>query len=261
MFESFGTYILYFLLSYIGLTLFFYTLSAFSVLPQASSFYARTLTSYGCLIICATYGVFASLFLRLVQNHRISQWTVARSYHYLMWWTTGVRFTIVSGEEHLKTRPMVLIGNHQSSLDVLFLADIWPKYCSVTAKDSLKRAPFLGWFMALSGTVFINRTDRVSAIKAFEGAAQEIRRERQSVFIFPEGTRHPGREPVLGDFKKGAFHLAVQAGVPIVPVVSANYWGVLSVQERRFRGGKIPAKGVFPYLYNLWLSFVTFFEV
>lgn len=99
--------------------------------------------------------------------------------------------------------------------------------------------------MALSGTVFINRTDRSSAIKAFEGAAEEMRREKQSVFIFPEGTRHPGKEAVLGDFKKGAFHLAVQAGVPVVPVVCANYWGLLSIQERRFRAGRIPVKGLY----------------
>lgn len=160
-----------------------------------------------------------------------------------MYYTTGVRFEIVEGEEHLSTRPCVLIGNHQSELDVLLLGTIFPQYCAVTAKSSLKRVPFLGWFMALSGTVFIDRSDRQSAVKAFEGAAEEMRRERQSVFIFPEGTRSYAAGPELGAFKKGAFHLAVQAGVPVVPVVCANYWGVLSVRERRFRGGRIPVKG------------------
>ena len=246
MLEKILSYITYFIAFYVALTLLFYTLSYFSILP-GSTFYARTLASYGSLVLCATYGVLASIYLRIVHNHRISQWTTARSFHHLMWYTTGVRFTIVSGSEHLSLttpRPAVLVGNHQSALDILLLASIWPKYCSVTAKASLKRAPILGWFMALSGTVFINRTDRSSAIKAFAGAAEEMRRERQSVFIFPEGTRHPGPKPVLGDFKKGAFHLAVQAGVPIVPVVSANYWGVLSIEERRFRAGRIPVKGL-----------------
>ena len=96
--------------------------------------------------------------------------------------------------------------------------------------------------MALSGTVFIDRADRTSAVKAFEGAAEEMKREKQSVFIFPEGTRSYASGPEMGNFKKGAFHLAVQAGVPIVPVVCANYWGVLSVKERRFRSGRIPVK-------------------
>ena len=157
--------------------------------------------------------------------------------------TTGIRFEIVEGKEYLDTRPCVLIGNHQSELDVLLLGTIFPKYCSVTAKKSLARVPFLGWFMALSGTVFIDRADRKSAVKAFEGAAEEMKRHRQSVFIFPEGTRSYASGPEMGAFKKGAFHLAVQAGMPVVPVVCANYWGVLSVREQRFRAGRIPVKG------------------
>ena len=96
--------------------------------------------------------------------------------------------------------------------------------------------------MALSGTVFIDRGNRADALRAFEGAADEMRREQQNVFIFPEGTRSYANGPELGPFKKGAFHLAVQAGVEIVPVVAGNYAGVLNVRERRFRRGRIPVK-------------------
>lgn len=99
--------------------------------------------------------------------------------------------------------------------------------------------------MALSGTVFIDRGNRADALKAFEGAAEEMRREKQNVFIFPEGTRSYANGPELGPFKKGAFHLAVQAGVEIVPVVAANYAGVLNVGKRRFRAGRIPVQGEF----------------
>ena len=100
--------------------------------------------------------------------------------------------------------------------------------------------------MALSGTVFIDRANRNSAIQAFDRAAEEMRKARQSVFIFPEGTRSNARGPVLKGFKKGAFHLAVRAQVPIVPVVCGNYWGVLSLEEGRFRGGRIPVKVLEP---------------
>lgn len=177
----------------------------------------------------------------------MAQWAVARAFHYTMALTTGVRFEIVEGQEYLKTRPCVLIGNHQSELDVLLLGAIFPPYCAVTAKSSLKLIPFLGWFMALSGTVFIDRSNRDSAVAAFSNAAAEMRKERQSVFIFPEGTRSYASGPEMGAFKKGAFHLAVQAGVPVVPVVAANYWGVLSVREKRFRAGRIPVKGSSTY--------------
>ena len=157
--------------------------------------------------------------------------------------STGVKFDIVEGAEYLNTRPSIIISNHQSELDVLLLGAIMPPYSSVTAKSSLKLIPFLGLYMALSGTVFIDRGNRKDALKAFDGAAEEIRRERQNVFIFPEGTRSYAKEPSLGAFKKGAFHLAVKAQVDIVPVVAGCYWGVLGVEERRFRAGRIPVKG------------------
>ncbi|MCJ1425978.1 1-acylglycerol-3-phosphate O-acyltransferase [Sticta canariensis] len=210
---------------------------------SAASFYARLLTSYGALVICASYGAFTGLLLRPFKHHRNIQYLTARLFKFLMRPATGVSFEIVSGKEYLSTpRPCVIIGNHQSELDVLFLGTIFPPYTSVTAKSSLKLIPFLGWFMALSGTVFIDRHNRADALKAFQGAAQEMRREKQNVFIFPEGTRSYANGPELGAFKKGAFHLAVQAGADIVPVVAANYAGVLNVGKRRFRAGRIPVQ-------------------
>jgi lysophosphatidate acyltransferase len=122
------------------------------------------------------------------------------------------------------------------------LGTIFPKWCSVTAKSSLKWTPILGWFMALSNTVFIDRKHRATAMKAFEGAAKHMRNERQSVYIFPEGTRSYYEKPDLLPFKKGAFHLAIQAQVPIVPIVVANYSNVLNIKRRIFRPGRIPIK-------------------
>lgn len=134
----------------------------------------------------------------------------------------------------------------------------FPKYTSVTAKKSLKWAPFLGWFstslplppslsvtrqlthtVTLSKTVFIDRANRTTARAAFDSAANTMRTQRQNVFIFPEGTRSYADQPELLPFKKGAFHLAIQAGVPIVPIVVANYAHVLNVKKREFHPGVI----------------------
>jgi lysophosphatidate acyltransferase len=113
----------------------------------------------------------------------------------------------------------------------------------VTAKKSLKYWPFLGWFMTLSKTVFIDRANRATARAAFDGAANTMRTERQNVFIFPEGTRSYAEKPELLPFKKGAFHLAIQAQVPIVPVVVANYSNVLNVKRKQFNPGTIDVSG------------------
>ncbi|KAL5335923.1 1-acyl-sn-glycerol-3-phosphate acyltransferase [Aspergillus crustosus] len=222
--------------SYLVITLFLFALG--QKVPRAS-FFARCLAAYGSLLFCAIYGVIASIVLRLVGYGRISQWATARCFKWVMRFTTGVWFDIVEGEEHLSTRPSVIIGNHQSELDVLVLGAIFPPYTSVTAKKSLKYVPILGWFMTLSSSVFIDRANRKTAVKAFDSAAEEMRTHRQNVFIFPEGTRSYSDKPELLPFKKGAFHLAVQAGVPIVPVVVENYTHILAPKKYRFKAGSI----------------------
>ncbi|KAF2677468.1 1-acylglycerol-3-phosphate O-acyltransferase [Lentithecium fluviatile CBS 122367] len=218
-------------------------------LAQLTSFAAFFLTGMITMMLCALYGVFASILLRAVGYGGLSQWTVARAFKWSMWLFTGVTFRVTEsgkieggrrgGEEALLTRPVVFVGNHQTEMDVLMLGCTFPKYTSVTAKKSLKFVPFLGWFMALSKTVFIDRANRATARAAFDSAAQTMRTQRQNVFIFPEGTRSYAEEPRLLPFKKGAFHLAVQAQVPIVPIVTANYAHVLNVKRKAFHPGTI----------------------
>ncbi|KAI1854847.1 hypothetical protein JX266_000965 [Neoarthrinium moseri] len=228
----------------IALTVAFYMLSL--VVPKAA-FAARSLASYMSLVVVALYGVFASIALRIVGMQQIAQWTTGRAFKYAMAATTGISFEIIDPGRHLDTvRPAVFIGNHQTELDVLMLGTMFPKYCSVTAKKSLKSWPFLGWFMALSGTVFIDRKNTQDARQAMAGAAEEIKNRKQSVYMFPEGTRSYTKDPTLLPFKKGAFHLAVQAGVPIVPVVVANYSHVLYLKSFVFNSGKIPCKVLDP---------------
>ncbi|KAI0875110.1 hypothetical protein GGS24DRAFT_310994 [Hypoxylon argillaceum] len=241
---SFTSYLTYFVAGYTGLIVVFYMLSA--VVPKAA-FVARALAAYISLVICTIYGVTASIVLRILGREQIAQWTTARAFKYIMALTTGITFEVEDPNKYLETvRPAVFIGNHQSELDVLMLGCMFPKYCSVTAKKNLKSVPFLGWFMTLSGTVFIDRKSSKNARDAMSGAAEEIQRRKQSVYMFPEGTRSYAKEPGLLPFKKGAFHLAVQAGVPIVPVVAANYSHILHIKSLVFNRGKIPLKVLDP---------------
>ncbi|QIW94784.1 hypothetical protein AMS68_000302 [Peltaster fructicola] len=204
-------------------------------------YWARLFASFTALFICATYGTIASAGLSAAGKGGLGQWTTARSFKWTMWVVTGMWFSIDDPNDYLNTiRPAVFVGNHQTELDVLFLGHIFPKYCSVTAKKSLKYWPFLGWFMAASKTVFIERTSRTQAFAAFDKAAAEMKQDRQSVYIFPEGTRSNYAKPDLLPFKKGAFHLAIQAQVPIVPVVVANYSNLVSIPRKIFRPGTVP---------------------
>ncbi|KAG5931645.1 hypothetical protein E4U53_001666 [Claviceps sorghi] len=228
------------LVGYVAITVLFYMASL--VVPKAG-FVARALASYLSMLVCTTFGVFASILFTLLGKQGISQWATGRAFHYTMALTTGIVFDIDDPENILgTTRPAVFIGNHQTELDVLMLGRLFPKWCSVTAKSDLKKIPFLGWFMRLSGSIFIDRNNSKDARYAMAGAAREIQLKRQSVYMFPEGTRSYAKETVLLPFKKGAFHLAVQAGVPIVPCVVANYSHIFHLKTMVFRSGRIPVK-------------------
>ncbi|KPM36053.1 hypothetical protein AK830_g10519 [Neonectria ditissima] len=237
---SFSSAVSYFLVGYAALIAFFYVLSL--AIPKAG-FFARSLAFYMGVIVSALYGVFVSIALTLAGYQGISQWAAGRFFWLIFRLVGGVEFVIDDPKNILgSTRPAVFIGNHQTALDVLMLGTMFPKYCSITAKASLKRAPFLGWFMSLSGSIFIDRKNSKDARGAMQSAAEEIKNKQQSVYMFPEGTRSYAKEPMLLPFKKGAFHLAVQAGVPIVPCVVANYSHVLYSKEYVFKAGKIPIK-------------------
>lgn len=237
-------YLELFATAYLGITLLLFMLS-FRV--PVAGFFARLLASYICLVFAASFGVFISIILRAVGYGGCSQWATGRFFKYVMRITTGVRFTIDDPNDYLNTiRPAVFIGNHQTELDVAMLGAVFPKYCSVTAKKSLKSMPFLGWFMTLSRSVFIDRANTKDARNVMAGAAEEIQRDRQSVYMFPEGTRSYSKEPMLLPFKKGAFHLAIQAGVPIVPVLVANYSDILYVKAWHFIPGTVLIKVLKP---------------
>jgi putative phosphoserine phosphatase/1-acylglycerol-3-phosphate O-acyltransferase len=132
---------------------------------------------------------------------------------------TGVELQ-VEGEEHLWShRPAVFIFNHQSGLDSLIMARLVRRDAVGVAKEELRTTPVVGQLLELAGTVFIDRGDRAKAIEAMQPAI-EATQQGLSILIAPEGTRSATRR--LGPFKKGAFRMAMAAGVPIVPVVICN---------------------------------------
>ncbi len=126
----------------------------------------------------------------------------------------------IKGEEHLLNhRPCVFIFNHQSSADLLIAAKLIRKKARGIAKKELEKLPILGQMMKASGTIFLDRKDKEKSIEALKPAVESLK-NGISIIIFPEGTR--SFDYTLGQFKKGAFHIAMQANVPIVPVVIKN---------------------------------------
>ena len=133
----------------------------------------------------------------------------------LTWVNPGWRLH-VSGEgvEDLR-HPYVVVSNHQSLADIPLISNL-PWEMKWIGKDVLFRIPVVGWMMQLAGDIRVDRASARSGARALLNA-QKVLAQKCSVMIFPEGTRTlDGR---LRTFADGAFHLAVRAGVPILPVV------------------------------------------
>ena len=97
------------------------------------------------------------------------------------------------GERIKKSKkPVVYVSNHQSSLDLFYLASVVPEDCVIIAKKSLKYVPLLGWCMALTETIFIDRSDRTSAVDSMKKVGEIMKEKGKSVLIFVEGTRYFG---------------------------------------------------------------------
>ncbi len=127
-------------------------------------------------------------------------------------------------------RPFVVVSNHESFADILLISHL-PWEMKWLSKAEMFRIPVLGWMMWLAGDIPVKRGFGPSAIEAMERCRQVLRR-RVSVMIFPEGTR--SRTAELLPFKDGAFRLAIEAGVPILPLVVSGTGTALPKHGWRF---------------------------
>ncbi|MBO0855152.1 MAG: 1-acylglycerol-3-phosphate O-acyltransferase [Nocardia sp.] len=133
--------------------------------------------------------------------------------------STGIRVRI-TGEEYARApRPAVFLFNHQSQFDMVVLAEVLRGGFTGIVKQEVRTNPIFGPLLRFAGATFIDRSDTASA-KAAMAPVVETLRGGLSIVIAPEGTR--SMSPRIGPFKKGAFHIAIEAGVPIIPVVIRN---------------------------------------
>jgi lysophosphatidate acyltransferase len=93
----------------------------------------------------------------------------------------------------------------------------------------------------MSGTIFIDRGNNANAIRSIEVAGKHMASTKTSLWMFPEGTRFLSKEPDMLSLKKGGFHLALNAGIPIIPIVIENYWHLY--RPGVFESGIIKVRG------------------
>ena len=177
---------------------------------------ARTTTAIGALMGAAAFGVSAGL---LTQNRQTGANLVGSFGPDLALAICGINVRIKGRENAWSARPAVFMFNHQSSLDMLVIGSVIRRDVTGVAKKEAARDPRFIPVGALLDVAYIDRSDSTKARAALRPAVDKLQ-SGISIAIAPEGTRSP--TPRLGKFKKGGFHLAMQAGVPIVPIVIHN---------------------------------------
>jgi 1-acyl-sn-glycerol-3-phosphate acyltransferase len=137
----------------------------------------------------------------------------------------------VRNRERLRTRqPRILLPNHQHNIDIFIIASLLEPKTITVGKRSLRWIPLFGWLFRWTGNLFIDRSTSADAMKVMDEARRQIVDRGLSVVIAPEGTRSHGRG--LLPFKKGAFHLAVGAGLPLQPIAISTFYGKAAHSDR-----------------------------
>ncbi len=151
---------------------------------------------------------------------------------------TGVQLVVEGLENIPQDTPCVFVGNHRSYYDIpLLLAGLDAPH-GILAKEELGKIPLLNRWMKLLGCVFVKRDDVRASVKALNDATAIVQ-SGKSFIIFPEGTRYKGEEGGAGEFKNGAFRIAVKTGVPVVPVAISGARALFEAHGNRAVPGPV----------------------
>jgi 1-acyl-sn-glycerol-3-phosphate acyltransferase len=190
------------------------------------------------MLLIGVWAAIVTFFVFLVSlvtwGHTLSGWLYARGLNSLGMRILGIKVK-VSGGENLPQEPAVLLVNHQSNFDAFFLGKLYPWKTVVVAKKEMLKVPLFGTILKASRNIIVDREDSADAKKAIKDAVNAIKKDKNNIWIFPEGTRSHGKG--LGEFKKGAFAMAIAAQAPIVPIINQPMEHVLDTTHKTLRRG------------------------
>ncbi|KAH8807468.1 hypothetical protein F5884DRAFT_789307 [Xylogone sp. PMI_703] len=203
--------------------------------------------------IAFIYSLVAHPLFYLLRRHDLAQYTTS-----LLWWYLTAPFLgialEVEGYENLygwggrSSRSCVFVSNHQNELDVLFVGRLWQPHTVSCATWRVKSMPAFGVYMQLCRTVFVDppASSHLSNKQILTSTTSMIRREGMNLWIFPEGVRSYSKKPMLLPLKRGALVVAMNAGVPIVPVVIGNSSHIYHLPEKIFGPGIVKVRVLKP---------------
>lgn len=189
----------------------------------------------GLLLLVVSAASFAIAVLRGPEGHAAV--FAARSYSRLMQKVLGWRIEAEGTERFVACAPSVVMARHQSNLDVVVLGEVYPRGAIAIGKKELEWIPLFGRLWTATGNVLIDRRHTSVAMEGIRAAAASAKASGVSVWVAPEGHRNMGAE--LLPFKKGVFHLAVDAQFQILPVAISPLSSVIDARRWAVRPGTV----------------------
>jgi 1-acyl-sn-glycerol-3-phosphate acyltransferase len=190
------------------------------------------------IAVVTAFGALWGILLRLLDPSGDKVLDLARAWSGWVTSFAGVKIVVETRGKLDPAQPYVFMANHASSLDIWMAFVAVPRRLRMIAKKQLGRIPLFGWVMHAGRFIFIDRANGVAARRSIDEAGRRIH-DGDSVLIFPEGTRT--RDGTLGAFKKGGFHLAYKAGVPIVPLALRGTRELMPRGSYLLRAGTVTA--------------------
>jgi 1-acyl-sn-glycerol-3-phosphate acyltransferase len=175
----------------------------------------RAVVSSAFVVLATIVGAIAALLVRVFDKSGDRVIDLARLWSRAVLAFAGVKITVEWRGRPTRNQTYVFMANHLSAVDIWALYVVLPVRVRMIAKKQLATIPLFGWAMWAGRFIFVDRGNAIAARRSIEQAKRRIR-GGDSVLIFPEGTR--SRDGRLGAFKKGGFHLAIDSGVPVMPV-------------------------------------------
>ncbi|MBW3571554.1 MAG: 1-acyl-sn-glycerol-3-phosphate acyltransferase [Gemmatimonadetes bacterium] len=173
-----------------------------------------TLFIGGSAVVMALFGV---------RGHVFS--VMSRQWARTSLWASGSR-AVAHGLENVQPgQPFILVANHVSWFDIFAIAGLLPVDFHFVAKKELEKVPIFGWAWRAAGHISIDRGNRERAVQSLRRAGEQMRAQKSVVVIFAEGTR--SRTGRLQPFKKGAFVLAQETEIPIIPTIVTGSYDIM----------------------------------
>lgn len=194
----------------------------------------RILLIFMATFICGAVGVLMRLFgfstdtTVMVVSHKI--WSPFVN------GITGMRVEVEGMDQVDLSTPSIYCANHSSLMDIPAICGNTPFPLYFVAKESLKKVPGLGWYVTVTGMIFINRSNREQAMQSMKRAAELIKHGK-NVLTFPEGSRSADGELQL--FRRGSFIIALKGDIPVVPIALEEVNRVLPKGGWVLKPGKV----------------------